>query len=342
MSKTRRDLFFESTQDAVFLLQNERIIEKNQSAKDLLRSYKVMIERIVEIANGKGCILHSTKEKCLDCDIRDAVDPKAFLFLLQRKDTGEEEQFSGCYSILDENHQSLVIRPIIETSKLQQMIQKKQLVKYVTEAHEKERKMIAQELHDGIAQSIFSLMLELRQLKVLADQEAVIAQVEKMDGHFSEVLREIKQMAIDLRPTALDDLGLLPALKILLHRMEETTGIQIQFHAEISKDFSFSDAASTVIYRVVQESLTNCVKYAGVQEVFIWLVEEDQQLKIVILDHGKGFDLAHLDKTRQGLGLLNMQERAEMIGGSFHIDSQINEGTKIVLMIPMIREGTKK
>lgn len=339
MSKTRRDLFFESTQDAVFLLQNERIIEKNQSAKDLLRSYKVMIERIVEIANGKGCILHSTKEKCLDCDIRDAVDPKAFLFLLQRKDTGEEEQFSGCYSILDENHQSLVIRPIIETSKLQQMIQKKQLVKYVTEAHEKERKMIAQELHDGIAQSIFSLMLELRQLKVLADQEAVIAQVEKMDGHFSEVLREIKQMAIDLRPTALDDLGLLPALKILLHRMEETTGIQIQFHAEISKDFSFSDAASTVIYRVVQESLTNCVKYAGVQEVFIWLVEEDQQLKIVILDHGKGFDLAHLDKTRQGLGLLNMQERAEMIGGSFHIDSQINEGTKIVLMIPMIREG---
>lgn len=342
MSKTRRDLFFESTQDAVFLLQNERIIEKNQSAKDLLRSYKVMIERIVEIANGKGCILHSTKEKCLDCDIRDAVDPKAFLFLLQRKDTGEEEQFSGCYSILDENHQSLVIRPIIETSKLQQMIQKKQLVKYVTEAHEKERKMIAQELHDGIAQSIFSLMLELRQLKVLADQEAVIAQVEKMDGHFSEVLREIKQMAIDLRPTALDDLGLLPALKILLHRMEETTGIQIQFHAEISKDFSFSDAASTVIYRVVQESLTNCVKYAGVQEVFIWLVEEDQQLKIVILDHGKGFDLAHLDKTRQGLGLLNMQERAEMIGGSFHIDSQINEGTKIVLMIPMIREGTEK
>lgn len=342
MSKTRRDLFFESTQDAVFLLQNERIIEKNQSAKDLLRSYKVMIERIVEIANGKGCILHSTKEKCLDCDIRDAVDPKAFLFLLQRKDTGEEEQFSGCYSILDENHQSLVIRPIIETSKLQQMIQKKQLVKYVTEAHEKERKMIAQELHDGIAQSIFSLMLELRQLKVLADQKAVIAQVEKMDGHFSEVLREIKQMAIDLRPTALDDLGLLPALKILLHRMEETTGIQIQFHAEISKDFSFSDAASTVIYRVVQESLTNCVKYAGVQEVFIWLVEEDQQLKIVILDHGKGFDLAHLDKTRQGLGLLNMQERAEMIGGSFHIDSQINEGTKIVLMIPMIREGTEK
>lgn len=338
MAEIETSLFFNYTRDAVFLLQGGEILEKNQAAEKLMDHYQVVIQRILEVAQGQGCILHATKEICLDCEIREQVDPRAFLFLLKRKDTGEEEQFSGCYSTVGDGMQSLSIRPVVESSRVRQILQKKQLVKYVTEAHEKERKMIAQELHDGIAQSIYSLMLELRQVKRLPTQQEMIEQLERMDGHFSEVLREIKQMAIDLRPTALDDLGLLPALKILLHRVEETTGMQVIFHADLPSELPLSEAAGTVIYRVVQEALMNCAKYAEVQEVVVWMMINNGQLEVGVLDQGKGFDLGRLDKTKQGLGLLNMQERAEMIGGHFAIDARPNEGTRIVLTIPIAKE----
>lgn len=338
MSKSKIELFFEQTSDAVFLLREGKLIEKNHAACQLMKDYIVVIKRIVEIAEGNGCILHSTKETCMDCELRGEVNPSAFLFILQQRKTGMEEQFSGSFTGIDQQYQSLVVRPVVETNRVQQIVQQKQLVKYVTEAHEKERKMIAQELHDGIAQSIFSLMLELRQVKVQSEQEPVIRQLEKMDEHFGEVLREIKQIAIDLRPMALDDLGLLPALKILLHRVEETTGMQVIFHAELPEELRLSDATGTVIYRVVQEALMNCAKYAGIQEVFVGLLFEERQLQVVILDHGAGFDLEHLDKTKQGLGLLNMQERAEMIGGHLVLESQLGEGTRIVLTLPLKEE----
>ncbi|GGC88802.1 sensor histidine kinase [Enterococcus wangshanyuanii] len=338
MEKRGLEKIFEVVSDALFLLEGDRCIKQNKAADELSDEYPIHLQKILEIAKGDGCMLHSTLEKCLDCEVRADWDQGSFPIILETS-AGHQEQFSGSFSQVDEKISLLSIRRIAVEDRLQQMIQNKRLIEYVNQAHENERRALSQELHDGLAQSIYSLMLETRQLKWVDRSECLMDRLQKIDEDFVLLLSEVKQLAVDLRPAALDDLGLIPAIEALLHRYKETTGMDIHF-IPVVPNKRFADSLETITYRVLQESVMNSVKYADVDELWVTLSERDHHLMLTVRDHGKGFDPFSVNKNSQGLGLLHMQERAESIGGRLEIQSEKGEGTTIILRLP-IRLGEK-
>ncbi|MFD2308221.1 sensor histidine kinase [Enterococcus termitis] len=339
MEKKGLELLFEEASDALFLIEKDRCMKQNKSALELEQHFSIHLNKILDIAQGKGCMLHSTMENCLDCEVKADWDQRAFPIVLETT-SGKQEQFSGSYSQLDSNKSLLSIRRVATEDRLQQMIQNKRLIEYVNQAHENERRALSQELHDGLAQSIYSLMLETRQLKWNTQTNDFNEKLQRIDEDFVSLLNEVKQLAVDLRPAALDDLGLIPAIEALLYRYRETTGIEIHF-IPVVPNRRFADSLETITYRVLQESVMNSVKYADVDELWVTLSERENHLVLTVRDHGKGFDLQTVNEHSQGLGLLHMQERAESINGHLEIHSEKGEGTTIILRLPIGLEGIK-
>lgn len=324
---------FVEARDSLYVLSDSGVIRKNKAAVELEAQRKVPLDRIVEIAEGKGCVLHTTTDKCLNCEVKETWSPSVFPVVLETKD-GMQERFSGSLTQVSETTRLLSLRNIENQEKLQQVIDNKRLIEYVNQAHEAERRAISQELHDGLAQSIYSLMLDVRQLKRVPDTEEITRRIGQIDGDFVSLLQEVKQIAVDLRPTALDDLGLVPAIEALLHRITETTGLIVHFIPVLVRQ-RFSEPLETVAYRVLQESVMNSVKYAEVDELWVTLRESDAYLILEVRDHGKGFSTVTGDKISGGLGLLHMQERAESVGGTLGIQSTVGEGTTVSLKLPI-------
>ncbi|MBL1224869.1 sensor histidine kinase [Enterococcus sp. BWR-S5] len=326
-------VFLEAS-DSLYLLFETGEVRKNKAAVRLEEQVKVPLDRIVEIANGKGCVLHTTTEKCLNCEVKETWSPSVFPVVLETN-VGIQERFSGSLSQVDDTITLLSLRGIENQEKMQQVIDNKRLIEYVNQAHETERRAISQELHDGLAQSIYSLMLDVRQLKRMENKGDIIQRIGSIDEDFVSLLQEVKQIAIDLRPTALDDLGLVPAIEALLHRIMETTGLIVHFIPVLSQQ-RFSERLETVTYRVLQESVMNSVKYAAVDELWVTLREHEGQLILEVRDHGIGFSPTVVGQASgAGLGLLHMQERAESVGGSFKIHSEVGEGTTVSLKLPI-------
>lgn len=214
----------------------------------------------------------------------------------------------------------------------------------VLKAHEEERKRIAREIHDGPAQSLVNLSLEIEICKKYLQMGKVEKAVEclvNLDENVKAATKEIRMVIYDLRPSFLEE-GLLKALLNYVNTFKEKTGIQIEFEApefEIKFEYYF---AST-IYRILQEALTNIYKHANAQRVKIVLDCEDDNLILLIKDDGNGFDLTTLpDKKRKrsesGFGLEGMKERVELLKGSMSINSKPGEGTEINLSIPLAGE----
>ncbi|MCB5951610.1 sensor histidine kinase [Enterococcus sp. BWT-B8] len=336
--KIFEDIFL-SAADGLYLLFRSGEIKRNKAAVELEKQMKVPLQKIIEIANGKGCMLHTTMENCLNCEVKENWTKEVFPLILETKD-GRQEHFSGSLTEVSDEVELLSLRRADAQDKLRQVIENKRLIEYVNQAHETERKAISQELHDGLAQSIYSLMLDVRLLKRLNQKEEQLYKISEIDKDFVELLREVKQLAIDLRPTALDDLGLIPAIEALLQRLMETTGVMIHFIPVLGQQ-RFSDKVETVTYRVLQESLMNSIKYAEVDEIWVMLHDRENLLHLEVRDHGKGFSIAGIRKeTSGGLGLLHMRERAESVGGILNIQSEIEKGTTVVLMLPIKQGGT--
>lgn len=324
---------FEEAKDALFFIKENKCIKQNKAASELERMYSLPLEKVLEIARGEGCMLHSTMDKCLDCEVKAEWDQAAFPLILEDLE-GKQEQFSGSYTILDQRNTLLSIRHVAVQDRLQQVIQNKRLIEYVNQAHENERRVLSQELHDGLAQTIYSLMLETRQLKWNKQSEDFSIKLQKIDEDFVALLGEVKQLAVDLRPTALDDLGLVSAIETLLHRLTTTTGVALHFIPMIATK-RFPEKVETITYRVLQESVMNSVKHADVDELWVTLSEREAHLVLNVRDHGRGFDLKTVNEHSQGLGLLHMQERAESIGGHLIIQSEELEGTTVTLRLPI-------
>ncbi|WP_086349735.1 sensor histidine kinase [Candidatus Enterococcus clewellii] len=339
-----KEQFFEQVfmeaKDGLYLLSDSGEVKKNKAAIELEARSIVPLDRVIEIAKGKGCVLHTTTDKCLNCEVKETWSPTVFPLILESKEGGQE-RFSGSLTLINETAQLLSLRSIEHQETMQHVIDNKRLIEYVNQAHEKERRAISQELHDGLAQSIYSLMLDVRQIKRIDDREEIIQRIEQIDEDFVSLLQEVKQIAVDLRPTVLDDLGLVPAIEALLHRMTETTGVVVHFIPVLSRQ-RFSERLETVTYRVLQESVMNSVKYAEVDELWVTIREVDEYLVLEVRDHGKGFSLAAVSKgTGEGLGLLHMQERAESVGGTLKIQSTAGEGTTVSLKLPVDWEGKR-
>jgi len=210
-----------------------------------------------------------------------------------------------------------------------------QLLNKVVSAQEEERRRISRELHDETGQALTSLLVQLKILERAENETEINAQVEEMRLLAVQTLQEVRRLAADLRPAALDDLGLSAALEGYVYDFARKTGIETEVLADDVVPMRLPRDVETVLYRVVQESLTNIARHAEARHVTIAIRQEDETLHVEVADDGHGFDVEDILSAQRGLGLLGMQERIELLGGQFILNSTPGSGTRIAIQLTL-------
>jgi signal transduction histidine kinase len=202
----------------------------------------------------------------------------------------------------------------------------------VVEAQELERRRLARELHDETGQALTSILLGLKGFEETLEGDASRAAAAELRELVVATLQDVRRLAVELRPKALDDFGLMPALERLTQTFAETTGISVDLEAALPEGRLPADV-ETALYRIVQESLTNVVKHAQARRVSILLTRRPVSVAAVIEDDGRGFDPDHVDDT--GVGLLGMRERLALLGGRLNVESRPGSGTTLAAEVPL-------
>lgn len=304
------------------------VIDKNSQAEKFEKDYVISIEYAVQVAKGTCCAFRADKQTCKNCPLENKwAASDGFPITFMGRD-GVSYEFFGKL-VKKEQNWMLEIRYI----DIPFESEGKSMLTYLNEARESEQKRIARELHDGIAQSIYSLMLETRGLKWTPVEEHQ-QKLQAIDRHFADVLLEIKSLATELRPSILDDVGLIPAINQFVEQTMEMTGFIIHVIVDGERK-RLTSRGNVVIYRSIQEAISNALKYSGENEATIALDFGQKELRVTIADEGKGFiyDPYHL-----GFGLLNLRERAHSVGGTIEVETGIGKGTRITMIVPY-KEG---
>jgi signal transduction histidine kinase len=197
-------------------------------------------------------------------------------------------------------------------------------------AQEAERRRLARELHDETGQVLTSILLGLGAVERAEGPEEMRAGVQELRALVVETLQSVRRLAVELRPKALDDFGLEPALRRLGQSVREVSGVDVQVEARLGEG-RLSPDVETAVYRIVQEALTNVVKHAGARHVSVVVTRKHETMSVVIEDDGSGFDPA---RPAEGLGLSGMRERADLLDGTLLVESSPGSGTTLVLELP--------
>lgn len=206
-------------------------------------------------------------------------------------------------------------------------------------AQEKERKLVANELHDGIGSSLNAIKFSLENTLNRTKQDVAYSEsLKRLLSITQQVIEECRRMQSNLRPSTLDDLGILPTLDWYCREFQKIyPHIRVEKEIEISEE-EVPDSLKTVIYRISQEALNNIAKYSQANLVHLRLQKTNGPIELTIQDNGQGFDVNEVFSTRstkRGLGLSSMGERAELSGGSFLIESNKGTGTVIRVSWPI-------
>jgi signal transduction histidine kinase len=198
-------------------------------------------------------------------------------------------------------------------------------------AQEVERRRLARELHDETGQALTSILLGLKGVEEARQGADVREALEQLRELVVGTLQDVRRLAVELRPKALDDFGLVPALERLVESFREQTGMQVELEARLGAE-RLPGEVETTLYRITQEALTNVVKHAQARRVSIVLTQRDGSVTAVIEDDGRGFEETH---EGDGLGLLGMKERLELVNGRLTVESSEGSGTTIAAEVPI-------
>ena len=295
-----------------FFMETLVPVEKTHAAateikRELNHTSQTLDERTSELVDVKGTLEHE---------------------IAQRKAMEEALKTS-------KQHYSLLLE---QSQEMQERL--KRLSHQVLFTQEEERKRISRELHDEIAQALTGIHVHLAALKAEAtvntrDLRKRIGATERL---VEKSVERVHRFALELRPSLLDDLGVIPALRSFIKDFKERTGIRVHFTARgaVAAE-QLGSLERTVLYRVAQEALTNVDKHAEASLVEVNIRKVRGDIRMDISDNGSSFDAERVfSRKRKGrLGLIGMQERVEMVGGSFAIESTPGEGTKITTQIPL-------
>ena len=202
----------------------------------------------------------------------------------------------------------------------------------VVRAQEEERRRLARELHDETGQALTSILLGLKGLEDLDDMAALEESVAALRERVVATLQDVRRLAVELRPAALDDFGLVAALERLTAGFAEQTGMKVELESRLQDD-RLPEEVETVLYRTVQEGFTNIVKHADAGRVSIVLTQKAGSVSAVIEDDGRGFDPDQA--VDGGIGLIGMRERVALLDGSMTIEAAPGKGTTLVIEIPV-------
>ncbi|MCK5010584.1 MAG: sensor histidine kinase, partial [Deltaproteobacteria bacterium] len=238
------------------------------------------------------------------------------------------------------NHLGVVIENAMLMDSLKKHEQDLQMLSsQIIKAQEEERKRISRELHDEASQALIAAKINLDVIKksLPSSLEDVTARLVETSSILVRTLENLRRLSYDLRPSMLDDLGLIPTLRWYAESYAKRLGIPINFKIT-ALDKRLDLEIETAIYRIVQEALTNIAKYAQAKEVRISLEKKGSRLITKVEDKGKGFTLKTSvsgENYYQGSGILGMKERIYNLGGTFHIESKQGVGTKLLVEIPL-------
>ena len=215
---------------------------------------------------------------------------------------------------------------------------RKELLRRVVTVQEDERRRISRELHDQMGQQLTALMLRLRLAKDSAGEDSPLQeQLRWLEGHAALISRDVHRVALELRPTALDDLGLPEALAHYADEWTRRSGVAAELRVNGLGEGRLPPLVETTIYRAVQEAMTNVLKHAGATRVVVTLNRLKDSASVIIEDDGRGFDGegAMESDSRARLGLLGMKERVAFAGGTLAIESSPGAGTSVLIRIPI-------
>ncbi|PWW29438.1 two-component system sensor histidine kinase DegS [Cytobacillus oceanisediminis] len=206
----------------------------------------------------------------------------------------------------------------------------------IIEAQEEERKRLSRDIHDGPAQMMANVMMRSDLIERVYKErggDAALTEIKDLKKMVRSALYEVRRIIYDLRPMALDDLGLVPTLKKYLQTIEEyhsTTKINF---SNLGLETRLPAQYEVALFRLIQESVTNALKHAEAREIVVKLEINHNRVAAVIKDNGKGFNTQ--EKRRESFGIIGMRERVELLEGQLSIDSKIGKGTIVIIQIPL-------
>jgi signal transduction histidine kinase len=205
-------------------------------------------------------------------------------------------------------------------------------VRLVVEAQELERKRLARELHDETGQALTSILLGLKSLEQAIGSEEARKGVESLRALVVSTLQDVRRLAVELRPSALDDFGLGPALERLVDTHRQDASVEVDLEVRLDGERLPSEVETT-LYRIVQEALTNVAKHADATRISILLMRKDEAAVLVVEDDGKGFDPGEI--RPESLGIAGMRERVGLLGGQLRLEGAPGKGTTLAVEVPL-------
>lgn len=222
-------------------------------------------------------------------------------------------------------YQYLAIRyEITDRKRVEEELQK--MMTKMIDVQEDERKRLSRNLHDGIGQNLYSHLITINRLQA----EIKHPLLEQMQEEATHLIQEVREISWELRPSVLDDLGLVPAIRSFLVRFSDHYKIDVDFDCMLNQRLRSNPEVT--IYRIIQEALTNVRKYADVGQVTVTIRELDDSVRVMVEDRGRGFNR---EKQSSGVGLFSMEERARSVGGTLIVHSIPMEGTRVILEVPI-------
>jgi len=204
----------------------------------------------------------------------------------------------------------------------------------VTATQEEERQRIARELHDGLVPVLAGLSIRLHTAgkRLEREEHPVAGEIRELAEQAQASSRDIRRLIHDLRPVALDELGLVPALRQHFAHCEREHGLAVEFVADEGE--RLPAPVETALFRIVQEAVNNVLRHAQAQQVSVTLVRKADRVELCVVDDGRGFDV-QLPRSGRHIGLWSMRERVEQLGGQFEVRSAPGQGTAMTAMIPL-------
>lgn len=340
-SEEKYRLFFENSMDGILLTDGKgKIFSANKAASEI---FGLTEEEICNV--GRPAIL-------------DETDPNWPKFSEARnlygKAQGELRHFrkDGSTFLADitsvkfknasgEEQTNTIIRDITERKRAEEDLnesyqQIRRLTAYLQKVREDERAHIAREIHDELGQQLTVMKMDISWMKKKlknGDIAALSAKMDDLQGILDGTVSSVRRIATDLRPSLLDDIGLIAAIEWEVDRFTKRTGIKVNL-TKPDSSVAMPDESVIGLFRILQESLTNIIRHASASQVDIHLKNQRNEFILYIEDDGKGFDMNTV-AGKKTLGLLGMKERCSMMQGIFSINSQPLKGTKLEVRVPL-------
>ncbi|HKJ42732.1 MAG TPA: PAS domain-containing sensor histidine kinase, partial [Sunxiuqinia sp.] len=316
----------------------EKKLEESRNLFKLLISEQFSSENL-------GRILQDTRKGVLwkgELETLDGKGEKSWLMITTvpvPNDKGQIDQFMlVAVDINDRKTAEEQLRKATRAKYKRQVEEQKVKSSLILEGQEKERRRIAREIHDGIGQLLTGLRFQLESLNV-KQPEKTQEKIEKVKEITGNIIREVRRVSYNLTPAVLNDYGFVTAVNTITKDLNGITNTNIQFQNITNYDERLDKKVEVNLFRIIQEAISNALKYAKASNITVSLAHDDYKLIMLIEDDGCGFELLDVPvqdyENINGRGIFNMKERASLINASLEIDTKLNKGTTIKLEIPL-------